>query len=52
MFFFDASAEELLERVKQRKETEMFETLDELKKVRTKALMLAEDWNIVDTGKT
>ena len=52
MFFLDASAEELLERVKQREETEMFETLDELKKVRTKALMLAEDWNIVDTSQS
>ena len=52
MFFLDASAEELLERVQQRKETEMFETLDELKKVRKKALMLAENWNIVNTGKS
>jgi dTMP kinase len=52
MFFLDASAEELLERVQQRKETEMFETLDELKKVRKKALMLAEDWNIIDTSQS
>lgn len=49
MFFLDTSPKELLERVKERKETEMFETLDELVNVRKKALMLASDWNIVDT---
>jgi dTMP kinase len=49
MFFLDAPPDKLLERIKERKEKEMFETLDELAKVRKKALALAENWNIVDT---
>jgi len=51
MFFLDASPEELLARVQQRSEIEMFETIEELTKVRKKALMLAQDWNIVDTNR-
>ena len=43
MFFLDASPKELLKRVKKRKNVEMFETLDELVKVRTKALALANE---------
>ncbi len=50
MFFLDASPEELLSRVQQRQEIEMFENIEELTKVRKKALMLAQDWNIVDTN--
>jgi len=49
MLFLDAPPDKLLERVRGRKEKEMFETLDELAKVRKKALALAENWNIVDT---
>ena len=49
MFFLDASPGKLLERVKKRKETEMFETLNELVKVRKKALSLAKNWNIINT---
>jgi len=49
MFFLDASPELMLERVEQRKEKEMFETLDKLIEVRKKALILVKDWNIIDT---
>ncbi len=52
MFFLDTSPEELLKRVEQRKEREMFENIDELIKVRTKALKLATNWNIVDTDRS
>jgi dTMP kinase len=52
MFFLDASPDKLLERVKEREEKEMFETLDELANVRKKALALAENWNIVDTAQS
>lgn len=49
MLFLDAFPEKLLRRVGKRKEKEMFETLDELTKVRRIALLLAKDWYIVDT---
>ncbi|MDH7517992.1 MAG: thymidylate kinase [Candidatus Thermoplasmatota archaeon] len=50
MFFLDAPPSVLLERVKNRSEKEMFENFDDLLKVRKKALLLAEHWNIVDTS--
>jgi len=49
MFFLDAPPEELLKRIEQRNEKEIFETLDALVKVRKKALMLVKNWNIIDT---
>jgi dTMP kinase len=49
MFFLDATPEELMERIKQRNETEMFETLESFLKVRRKALDLAQDWYIINT---
>jgi len=49
MFFLDASPTKLLKRFEERNELEMFETLDELVKVRKKALLLADSWNIIDT---
>ena len=49
MFFLDASPDELLKRVGEREETEMFETIEELIKVRKVALSLTENWNIIDT---
>ncbi len=52
MFFLDASPTKLLKRFEERGELEMFETLDELVKVRKKALFLAESWNIIDTTGT
>ncbi len=52
MFFLDASPTKLLKRFEERDELEMFETLDELVKVRKKALLLAESWNIIDTTGT
>ncbi len=50
MFFLDASPEILLKRVQDREEKEMFETLDELEKVREKALNLVKNWNIIDSS--
>ena len=52
MFFLDASPTKLLKRFEERDELEMFETLDALVKVRKKALLLAESWNIIDTTGT
>ena len=52
MFFLDANPEELVERIKQRSETEMFETLEAFLKVRAKALDLAQGWYIINTGKS
>ena len=49
MFFLDAAPEELLERINRRDEMEMFETYDELLKVRSKAIGLAKGWYIIDT---
>ncbi len=50
MFFLDAEPDELLERIKRRKEREMFETYGELVKVREKAIDLARGWYIIDTA--
>jgi len=50
MFFLDSSPKELLSRIKDRKEIEMFENLTELNKVRKKALILVKDWIIIDTS--
>ena len=52
MFFLDAPPAILLKRFEERNELEMFETFDELVKVREKALLLAEDWNVIDTKGT
>jgi dTMP kinase len=48
MFFLDADPEVLLKRVEQRKEKEMFETLEEFENVRKKALKLVKNWYIID----
>ena len=50
MFFLDTSPEELLKRIEVRKEKEMFETAESLKKVRKKALMLVKEYIIVDAS--
>ena len=50
MFFLDASPEEMAKRIEERTEKEMFETLDELEKVRNKALYLVKNWNIIDAS--
>jgi dTMP kinase len=52
MFFLDATPEELVERIKQRHETEMFETQEAFLKVRAKALNLAQNWHIINTAKS
>ena len=49
MFFLDASPKNLLKRVEKRRDKEMFETFDELVKIRKKALSLAKNWNVIDT---
>jgi dTMP kinase len=50
MFFLDVGPDELLKRLLKRNEHEMFENLNDLIKVRGKALELAKDWNIINTG--
>ena len=53
MFFLDVPPEEADKRIRQtRKQTEMFETLEELKKTRSKALALTiiDKWTIIDAG--
>jgi dTMP kinase len=53
MFFLDVPPEEADKRIRQtRKQTEMFETLEELKRTRRKALTLAliDKWTIIDAG--
>jgi len=50
MFFLDVEPDELLNRLLKRKEHEMFENLNDLVKVRGKALELAKDWHIINTG--
>lgn len=52
MFFLDATPEKLVNRIQQRSETEMFETPEALKKVRSKALMLAVGWHIINTDQS
>jgi dTMP kinase len=54
MFFLDVSPEEAAARIAEnRKQTEMFESLNALKKVRVKALSLTrfDSWVIVDSNK-
>jgi dTMP kinase len=50
MFFLDAPPKELVKRVETREQREIFETLEELVKVRNKALILVKNWNIIDTS--
>ena len=50
MFFLDAEPETILERIQERNKLEIFETHDNLVKVRRKALRLVKDWDIVDTS--
>ena len=52
MFFLDATPDEMSKRIEARKEKEMFETLEELKKVRDKALFLVRNWYIIDASGT
>ncbi len=50
MFFLDATPRQLSKRIEMRKEKEMFETIEELEKVRSKALFLVKNWNIIDAS--
>ncbi|EKQ52457.1 MAG: thymidylate kinase [Methanobacterium sp. Maddingley MBC34] len=50
MFFLDLEPEESLKRMSSRNDEEMFENLDDLVKVREKALELAQDWYIINTA--
>lgn len=55
MFFLDVSPAEAYKRVSVRgEELEMFESLEELEKIRQKALALAleDDWMVVDANRT
>jgi dTMP kinase len=50
LFFLDASPDDVLMRIQNRSEKEMFETYEALVKVRKKALNLAQGWYIIDTS--
>jgi dTMP kinase len=53
-FFLDVNPEEAANRIyRSREKQEMFEAVDELKKVRTKALLLAysNNWKIINSNK-
>ena len=50
MFFLDVEPDELLRRLLERNEHEMFENLNDLIKVRHKALALSDGWHIINTG--
>ena len=52
MFFLDAPTEEILNRIKQRSHHEIFETYEALEKVRKKAMLLLDNWYIIDTSGT
>ncbi|MDK2794999.1 MAG: dTMP kinase [Archaeoglobaceae archaeon] len=51
MFFLDAEPEVLAKRVGIREEKEMFENLEDLKKVRDKALRILKGWHVVRTDR-
>jgi dTMP kinase len=50
MFFLDAPSEEILNRIRERAEHEIFETYDALEKVRKKAMLLLDNWYVIDTS--
>ena len=52
MFFLDVEPENSLNRIQGRKKREMFESLEELRKVREKALKLVKDWHIIDANRS
>lgn len=51
MFFLDVEPEESLRRIEERGAREMFENLEELRKVREKALKLVKGWKIIYTNR-
>ena len=51
MFFLDVEPENSLSRIQGREEKEMFESMEELRKVREKALKLVKDWHIIDANR-
>ncbi len=51
MFFLDAEPEVCLERIEIRDEREMFENLEDFRKVREKAKYLLKNWHIVRTDR-
>jgi len=55
MFFLDTKPQEAYDRIRRtRKNQEMFESVDELTKVRAKGLTLAliDDWAIIDADRS
>nr|WP_319374324.1 thymidylate kinase [uncultured Methanobacterium sp.] len=49
-FFLDLEPKESLKRMSVRNDEEMFENMDDLVKVRKKALELAQNWHIINTA--
>ena len=52
MFFLDAPTGEILNRIQQREQQEIFETYDALEKVRKKAMLLLKNWYVIDTSRS
>lgn len=50
MFFLDVTPEEALKRLQSREEEEIFENIDDLIKVRDKALNLVLKWHVIDAN--
>jgi dTMP kinase len=50
MFFLDLEPDDALKRLKERDEEEMFENLEDLTRVRDKALQLVKGWHIISTS--
>jgi dTMP kinase len=50
MFFLDLEPKESLKRMSARNDEEMFENMEDLVKVRKKALVLARNWHIINTA--
>ncbi len=51
MFFLDVEPDIAIERINGRDDTQMFENIDSLEKVRNRALRIANDWHIIDTSR-
>lgn len=53
MFYLDVDPEDAMERLKKRKDLEMFENIKDICKVREQVFsIIDDDWHVIDTGKT
>ncbi len=52
MFFLDVEPEEALKRLNDRKNRQIFENEEDLKKIRKRALSIVDEWHVIDTSKS